>query len=442
MESVLKFPDLLRVEGVMAKGYGIICKYPMQDIDLDISAKAIYALLCALAGNDHSVFPSRDKILGWLGMGRDRYNSGMKQLKEQGYILVEQVKSSGSRFAHNSYTIISNPKKFVDQKLDSDGGELTFGYTGLKSAGYGMLPRMVMFDQRLSCTAKVIYAYLASFSGAGQVAFPKTEMIRRHLGLSKDTFFKHMKQLVETNYISRVQRHINGRLASNSYHLNDCPDTESADQKHTVAIQTQCPKKPATVQYPKNQATDIQAPKKQTPTEQPPIEQIPAIQTPIEQTPENLPITNNSSFINSSFINIPSINTIRHWTDGLSREEIVEIVREHLELELYTTDTREILGITMPDSAIHQFMDIVSEFISSQKQTITVRGKTYSREEAIDNLLDLSLAEYQAVYDQITKVKTPIKAIRKYILASLVTITEDIELKIDLEVKRDFGHSS
>ena len=41
----------------MAKGYGIICKYPTQDTDLDIAAKAVYSLLCALAGDDHSVFP-------------------------------------------------------------------------------------------------------------------------------------------------------------------------------------------------------------------------------------------------------------------------------------------------------------------------------------------------------------------------------------------------
>lgn len=96
---------------------------------------------------------------------------------------------------------------------------------------------MVMFDQRLSCTAKVIYAYLASYSGAGQVSFPKVAVICRHLGLSENSFRKHMKQLVDTNYISRVQRHINGRLASNSYHLNDCPDTAAADKGRTIVVQ-------------------------------------------------------------------------------------------------------------------------------------------------------------------------------------------------------------
>ena len=65
----------------------------MQDTDLDIAAKAVYSLLCALAGDDHSVFPSRDKIVSWLNVGRNKYNAGMRQLRDQGYILVEQVKA-------------------------------------------------------------------------------------------------------------------------------------------------------------------------------------------------------------------------------------------------------------------------------------------------------------------------------------------------------------
>ena len=115
-DSILKFPDRLRIEGVMAKGYGIICKYPMQDTDLDIAAKAVYSLLCALAGDDHSVFPSRDKIVSWLNVGRNKYNAGMRQLRDQGYILVEQVKGAGSRFAHNSYTI-EQPKKICRAEI-------------------------------------------------------------------------------------------------------------------------------------------------------------------------------------------------------------------------------------------------------------------------------------------------------------------------------------
>ena len=419
-DSILKFPDRLRIEGVMAKGYGIICKYPMQDTDLDIAAKAVYSLLCALAGDDHSVFPSRDKIVSWLNVGRNKYNAGMRQLRDHGYILVEQVKGAGSRFAHNSYTIVSNPKKFAEQKYDSDGGALTFGFTGLKGAGYGLLPRMVMFDQRLSCTAKVIYAYLASYSGAGQVSFPKVSVICRHLGLSENSFRKHMKQLVDTNYISRVQRHINGRLASNSYHLNDCPDMAAADKGRTIVVQY--PKNSATVQSPKIEAAENQSA---------------GFQSAGSETTTIISSLNNISLSNS-----PSINRRRHWTDGMTLQEIEESIGEGLELELYTPEMKTSFGITMSDAAIQQFISIIADYIYSRKPELKVRGRTYTRDEAICRLMGLSLEEYQAVYEQVSRVATPIKDRRKYILASLVTIQEDLNLAVEMDVQRDFGQSS
>ena len=54
----------------------------------------------------------------------------------------------------------------------------------------------------------------------------------------------------------------------------------------------------------------------------------------------------------------------------------------------------------------------------------------------------LPLEEYQAVYEQVSRVNTPIKDRRKYILASLVTIREDLDLAVEMDVQRDFGQSS
>lgn len=440
-DSVLKFPDRLRIEGVMAKGYGIICKFPMQDTDLDIAAKAVYSLLCALAGDDHSVFPSRDKIVSWLGVGRNKYNAGMKQLKEQGYILVKQIKGNGSRFAHNSYTIVSNPKKFAEHKYDSDGGSLTFGFTGLKGAGYGLLPRMVMFDQRLSCTAKVIYAYLASYSGAGQVAFPKVAVICHHLGLSEDSFRKHMKQLVDTNYISRIQRHINGRLSSNSYHLNDCPDTAAADKGRTILVQS--PKNSATAQSPKNEATEKQTTERQSTDIQSTGKQITEYQSSEIQSAVSGTTTIISSYNNRSLNINPSINnSSHHWTDGMTLQEITNMIEEELELELYTPELKNSHNITMSDAVIGQFIGIVADYIYSRKTNLTVRNRVYTRDEVICRLMGLSLPDYQAVYERVSQVTAPIRNRRKYILASMVTIQEDLELIAEMEVQRDFGQSS
>ena len=299
---------------------------------------------------------------------------------------------------------------------------------------------MVMFDQRLSCTAKVIYAYLASYSGAGQVSFPKVAVICRHLGLSENSFRKHMKQLVDTNYISRVQRHINGRLASNSYHLNDCPDTAAADKGRTIVVQY--PKNSATVQSPKIEAAENQPTGKQSTDIQPTAEQATENQSAGFQSAVPEATTIISSLNNIPLSNNPSINRRHHWTDGMTLQEIEESIGEGLELELYTPEMKTSFGITMSDAAIQQFIGIIAGYIYSRKPELKVRGRTYTRDEVICRLMGLSLEEYQAVYEQVSRVNTPIKDRRKYILASLVTIREDLDLAVEMDVQRDFGQSS
>ena len=50
-------------------------------------AKAIYAYLASFAGAGESSFPTRDKILSGLNLGKDRYYSHFKLLIQEGYIL-------------------------------------------------------------------------------------------------------------------------------------------------------------------------------------------------------------------------------------------------------------------------------------------------------------------------------------------------------------------
>ena len=75
----------------------------------------------------------------------------MKQLKDQGYVQAKQQKVANGQFANNIYTIVSNPKKFQDSGYEAKGTlQTSLAFTGLKMAGYGMIPRAVMYDSRLS----------------------------------------------------------------------------------------------------------------------------------------------------------------------------------------------------------------------------------------------------------------------------------------------------
>lgn len=61
---------LLQMDGIMAKGYGVVAKFPMRDTALKIKDKAIYAYLCALSGGGIKAWPSRGKILADLQIGK------------------------------------------------------------------------------------------------------------------------------------------------------------------------------------------------------------------------------------------------------------------------------------------------------------------------------------------------------------------------------------
>ena len=341
-ESIVKFPDMLRIKGVMAKGYGIICKFPMTDPELGIYAKAIYALLCSYSGNGTAACPSRKKIMELIPLGRKAYDSGIKQLQEQGYVSIKKNNTQANgQFSHNIYTLESNPKKFADSKYSSSGGTLssTFSFSGIKRAGYGMIPRSVMIDPRLTPTAKVIYAYLASFSGAGKVAFPEVKNIQYHLGIGRTAYFSHMKKLTETNYITAVQRHENGKLGVNDYWLNDNPDESSVapleQRRRTKRVvvtgaegqASQSAAKEHSVQSVGKEHTAKVHPAAEHTDKEPSARETPVREHTVGETAAQETTIKNSSLINSSLNISPSINKAStHWTDGMSWGEIISSV--------------------------------------------------------------------------------------------------------------------
>lgn len=246
MEKVISFGDQLKVEGINFKGFGILPKYVMLDPDLSIEAKTIYAYFCSFAGNGSATFPGRDKILSDLPMSKDAYYKHFRQLTDQGYITVEQQGGkAGAIYGKNIYTLVSNPKKFSEKPEDTKHG-LAYSrirFSGLKAAGFGMIPKAVMIDPRLPVKAKGVYAYFCSFTGSGNNAFPKKEKILFHLGIAEKTYYKFYKLLTELNYITAVQRHIDGRLQVNDYYLNDTPNAANAQKKTVFSCSTQDSKK-------------------------------------------------------------------------------------------------------------------------------------------------------------------------------------------------------
>ena len=95
---------------------------------------------------------------------------------------------------------------------------------GVMSEGYGIIPKKVMKDEDLTIDAKAIYAFMASFSGAGNTSFPSVKFITDKLGISRQRFNKHRKLLEDKGYITiKKERKSDGSWESNVYTLETLP---------------------------------------------------------------------------------------------------------------------------------------------------------------------------------------------------------------------------
>lgn len=101
--------DILRVEGIMAQGYGMNPKILMRDKRLSIEAKSIYNYIASFAGGGNQAFPSRDIMLDELQISKNRYYKHLKDLIDADYIRIERTKQGKGMYDRNIYTIVALP---------------------------------------------------------------------------------------------------------------------------------------------------------------------------------------------------------------------------------------------------------------------------------------------------------------------------------------------
>ena len=98
--------NVLKIQGINSKGYGIISKLVMQDRNLSRNAKCIYAYFCSFAGTGTTAFPSVKKICYDLNFSDDRtYRTHLNQLINFGYITVNKTRSKNGKFDKNIYIL-------------------------------------------------------------------------------------------------------------------------------------------------------------------------------------------------------------------------------------------------------------------------------------------------------------------------------------------------
>ncbi len=101
---------------------------------------------------------------------------------------------------------------------------------GILSQGFGISPKILYRDRRLSPEAKAIYGYIASFAGNGNSAFPSRDIMLEELGMSSKRYYKHFSLLQQCGYITVTkQRDRYGSFDRNVYTLVSNPVPEEED---------------------------------------------------------------------------------------------------------------------------------------------------------------------------------------------------------------------
>lgn len=471
-DAKMPLQDELRIRGIYYHGYGILPKFVMCDTDLPLVAKAIYAFICSFSGKEGTAFPRRDTILSRLNISKQTYYNHLNILKEQGYISVQRQTNERGVYTHNIYFIEMNPKKFTEKQVAVESGGSTLSHQDIKGAGYGAISKTVMMDERLHIKAKGIYAYFVSFAGAGKVAFPEVKTILYHLNLTETTYRKHLKSLLDANYIIIKQRHQNGRLGVNDYYLIDKPDdstivpkrrskptpnngfrkaseqgrgaaaqegiqsviSQSTDgvlqsvrnQDMDESLAAQAVPRIDELQSVKKQDMGLQDVGKQDEEEQDMEKQDVEEQDEEKQdmrksdTNINSPLNISSTSINSS--HNQSINpaqpqtTVEEMIDGLNETELKEVILK--KIGIYD----ELFGGAAPSQQaleIQKLVSLVVNTITVKEATIHIARADRARQEVVETLFGLTKEHYIYVLESLRKVTKQIQNPIQYQLTAL-----------------------
>ena len=105
------------------------------------------------------------------------------------------------------------------------------------SMGYGTVGKLVMRDRDLTPEAKAIYAYISTYAGAGDTAYPSVDLICYDMNMGKDRFQKHKKCLIDKGYIV-IQKYATaeGKFTNNLYVKQNTvmKEAKATDKKATV----------------------------------------------------------------------------------------------------------------------------------------------------------------------------------------------------------------
>lgn len=219
----------VEIDGVYAQGFGMLAQKVMLEKELPLQSKAIYAYLASYAGSG-KIYPKRSTILRDLNMNKDTYYKYLNRLVEKSYISISKAKGFLNK---NVYTICSNPNA-IGCPPSASAEHHTLSLDNIYSYGYGNMPKLIMCDTRLSVKARGMIALFYSLAQSSNTVFPTRDYTMEILGISKQTYYNTLNELIAYGYISVIKRKgKNGKFCVNNYILNTNPTVIEKQQKES-----------------------------------------------------------------------------------------------------------------------------------------------------------------------------------------------------------------
>lgn len=301
---------------------------------------------------------------------------------------------------------------------------------GINSKGFGILPKMLMQDERLSVVAKAIYAYFCSYAGAGQQAFPRISKIIKDLNISKNTYYKHFNQLRDCGYIKAEQQYLNGRLANNIYTLIQViarPSSQCTPKWDTekASSEIQCTKKWDTAKM----ESEVQCTKIQD------TEKWDTYNNNINKKQQYLKNNNDSLSCQSS----------QSLTDKL---DITNITNESIENEINVIIGRikEKIGYKelqneypFEVNLLEEIVSVITDVLVSDSPNIRIEGEDKPRELVKYVFLRLTYDHIDFTIKQFKSFSGKILRKRQYLITMLYNSYHELDAHYINEVKSDSG---
>ena len=105
------------------------------------------------------------------------------------------------------------------RKIIKDQNIVLKGADAATKGGFTQVPNFVLESHKISSGAKLVYAMLLKYAWQNDHCFPGQEALARHMGCSRRSVIRFMKELTRKGFVEITRR---GQGKTNLYVLNFC----------------------------------------------------------------------------------------------------------------------------------------------------------------------------------------------------------------------------